>query len=65
MIFSLTFILLFLILFFIRKLRHSRKFQHASNFHNTKRQLKTIKYSIIFTIVYIIIILPLAWKYSF
>jgi glucose uptake protein GlcU len=65
MIFSLAFIFLIVIIILIRKIRRSEEFQDKNSDYNMKKQLKTIKYSTVFIISYIVIVLPLAWIYSF
>ena len=65
MIFSLALIFLIVIIILIRKIRRSKEFQDKNSDYNMKKQLKTIKYSAVFIIGYIVVVLPLAWIYSF
>jgi len=65
MIFSLALIFLIAIIILIRKIRRSEEFQDKNSDYNMKKQLKTIKYSAVFIIGYIVVVLPLAWIYSF
>jgi len=65
MIFSLALIFLIVIIILIRKIRRSEEFQDKHSNYNMKKQLKTIKYSAVFIIGYIVVVLPLAWIYSF